>query len=305
MFPFRRREEDDRRDKLLRDLAYIDLRTRRVAAHALYGEYRSRSRGSGVDFVEHRKYTIGEDYRQIDWSVLARTRQAFVKIHHAEKEMAAFLVADLSGSMDQGTSRLTKKEVLIEAAVTIAFSAAKSHMSVGLVAGSDRADTYLRPRKRLRQAWRVLDALLDTTPAARTTNLEALIRFAAARLRHPSMLFLLSDFIGAERVVEGPLLAHLAQHHDVVPVLVEDHLERRWPSFRGYLRLEDLETHDSGIVSLTRDNCREMQARMAERRHQLRLAFLRLGIVPLVLNTEASPRGLLMEYFLKRKKQHR
>jgi uncharacterized protein (DUF58 family) len=219
--------------------------------------------------------------------------------------MAAFIVADLSASMDQGTSRFTKREVLYETAVTLAFSAAKAHMSVGLVAGADGADVYLRPRKRLRQAWQILDALLETQPAGRTTNLEALVRFTAARLTHPSMIFLLSDFIGAEGLSDLPLFAHLSRHHDIIPVVVEDHLEQRWPRLRGYMRLEDLETGDGELVSLTDENCAALQSGMTERRHRLRRGFLRQGIIPLTLTTDASPRGALLEYFLRRKKQHR
>lgn len=305
MFRFRKAKYDSRREKLLRELAYIDLHTRRIAGHARFGDYRSTLRGQGLDFVEHKKYTLGEDYRQIDWNVLARSRQAYVKIHHTEKEIAVFLVADLSGSMEQGNSRLSKKEVLIEAAAIIAFSAARSNMSVGLVGGTNKVDVYLRPRKRVRQAWRVLDVLLESSPQTRETNMEELVRFAAGKLKHPSMLFILSDFIGAEQFLQQSPLAYIAHHHDVIPVLIEDHLERNWPVLRGYLRLHDLETFDQEILSLTRDNCRELQRQMADRRSLIRRSFLRLGIIPVVLTTETSPRGILREYFLRRKRQRR
>ena len=303
MFRFRRAKPDTRREKLLKDLAEIDLHTRRVAGQAHFGEYRSRLRGQGVDFVEHKKYTLGEDYRQIDWNVLARSRQAYVKIHHAEKEIAVFLVADLSGSMDQGNRRLSKKEVLIEAAGIIAFSAARANMSVGLVGGTGHVDFYLRPRKRVRQAWRILDALLESSLQTRETNIEALLRFAASKLKSPSMLFILSDFIGAEQFLQQSHMAYIAHYHDVIPVIIEDHLEQTWPALRGYLRLHDLETSDRDIVSLTRDNCGRLQHQMAERKHLIRRSFLRLGIIPVVLTTEASSRGILMEYFLRRKRR--
>jgi len=305
MFRFRKARQGSQREKLLRELAQIDLYTRRIAGRARFGDYRSKLLGQGLDFVEHKKYSPGEDYRQIDWNVLARSRQAYVKIHHTEKELAVFLVADLSGSMEQGNSRLSKRQVLLEAAATIAFSAARSNMSVGLVGGTTKVDVYLRPRKRVRQAWRVVDALLESSPQTRETNMEELVRFAASKLKQPSMLFILSDFIGAEQFLQQSPLAYIAHHHDVIPVLIEDQLERKWPVLHGYLRLRDLETSDQDILSLTRDNCRELQSQMAERRSRIRSSFLRLGIIPVVLTTDTSSRKILMEYFLRRKKHHR
>jgi uncharacterized protein (DUF58 family) len=305
MFRFSKTDQESRRAKLLQELAYIDLYTRRIAGQALVGDYRSKLRGQGLDFVEHKKYTLGEDYRQIDWNVLARSRQPYVKVHHAEKEIAVLLVADLSGSMEQGNRRLTKKEVLIEAAATIAFSAANSNMAVGLVGGTTHADIYLRPRKRARQAWRILDVLLGFSSPERRTNLEELVRFAAAKLKRPSMVFILSDFIGAEQFLQQSRLAHIAHHHDIVPVFIEDHLESTWPVLGGYMRLRDLETSHHDLLSLTTENCRELQRQMAERRSFIRRSFLRLGIIPAVLTTESSPRTVLREYFLRRKRHHR
>ena len=96
-------------------------------------------RGVGLEFVEHRKYTAGDDYRRIDWSALARTREAFLKICHEEKQMTAIFVADLSRSMELGSSKFSKMEVLIEAVATLSFSAMSENMSVGLVAGDRRS----------------------------------------------------------------------------------------------------------------------------------------------------------------------
>ena len=91
--------------------------------------------GEGVDFIEHKKYVAGDNWRRIDWNVFARTGQPYVKICYEEKEMLALIVADLSPSMDLGSEKFSKKDVLVEAVATIAFSAAVANMSVGLVGG--------------------------------------------------------------------------------------------------------------------------------------------------------------------------
>lgn len=135
MFPSPEQESSERREKLLRELGHIEIYTRRVANRALVGDYRSSLRGEGVDFIEHKKYVAGDNWRRIDWNVFARTGQPYVRICYEEKEMLALIVADLSPSMDLGSEEFSKKDVLVEAVATIAFSAAAANMSVGLVGG--------------------------------------------------------------------------------------------------------------------------------------------------------------------------
>ena len=118
------------------------------------------------------------------------------------------------------------------------------------------------------------------------------------------MLFILSDFIGAEQFVQQSQLASIARHHDIIPMIIEDRLERTWPVLRGYMRLHDLETSDHEIISLTSANRERLQTELAGRRDSIRRSFLRLGIIPLVLSTEGFSRGTLMEYFLRRKRRH-
>jgi len=143
MFPSPEQESSERREKLLRELGHIEIYTRRVANRALVGDYRSSLRGEGVDFIEHKKYVAGDNWRRIDWNVFARTGQPYVRICYEEKEMLALIVADLSPSMDLGSEEFSKKDVLVEAVATIAFSAAAANMSVGLVGGGRNRWIYI------------------------------------------------------------------------------------------------------------------------------------------------------------------
>jgi uncharacterized protein (DUF58 family) len=203
MFPSPEQESSERREKLLRELSHIEIYTRRVANQALVGDYRSSLRGEGVDFIEHKKYVAGDNWRRIDWNVLARTGQPYVKICYEEKEMLALIVADLSPSMDLGSEEFSKKDVLVEAVATIAFSAAAANMSVGLVGGAESVDLYLRPRKGRRQAWHILEGLLQYRSRSRRTNLEQLLTYAVDSLKRPCIFFVLSDFIVMESLGFG------------------------------------------------------------------------------------------------------
>ena len=304
MFPFReqeRRSED--RERLLRELTYIELHTRRIARNSLLGYYRSRLRGEGLDFVEHKQYVPGDNYRRFDWNVVARTRRPHVKICYEEKEMTALIVADLSGSMNFGSEQSSKKDVLIETAAALAFSAAAENISVALVAGTDHVELYQRPRRGRRHVWRVLDSLLDLRPSSKRTNLPALLKFGQERLRHPCLFFVLSDFIVMESVLYDPLLSSIAAHHDLVPVLIEDKLERNLPAAGGYVRLRDMEGRRQAVLSLSPANCAVFARSMQERETAIRRAFLRLGVIPVVLQTGQSPLQPLMKFFLERKRQ--
>lgn len=299
---FHKTEDDSRREELMKELTYIELHTKRAASHALLGDYRSSLRGVGLEFVEHRRYTAGDDYRRIDWSALARTREAFLKICHEEKQMTAIFVADLSRSMELGSSKFSKMEVLIEAVATLSFSAMSENMSVGLVAGGQKIDLYRRPRKGRRQVWRILGDLLDYSPRSGGTDLELLLRYGVQQLKSPCLFFILSDFIVMESILQQPLMSHIAAHHDLVPVLIEDELEHELPGLRGYLRLRDLESGEQTLLSLSSNNCQTFADEMKERREAIRKAFFRLGVVPVVLDTGQSPLLPLMEFFLERKR---
>lgn len=305
MWPFHKTETSENREDLVRELTYIELHTLRAARNSLLGEYRSSLRGEGLDFIEHKIYVAGDDYRRIDWNVVARTRQPYVKICREEKEMKALIVADLSRSMDLGSERFSKKEVLIEAVATLAFSAAAANMAVGLVAGADRVELFHPPRKGRSKAWELLDSLLAYRPGSRRTDLKPLLSCAREQLKHPSMVFFLSDFIGVESLLGDALLSSTAVHHDLVPIIIEDRLERDIPAVRGFVRVHDLEGDEEQLLSLSADNCRVFAASMEERRQSIRKAFLRLGIIPVTLSTGQSPLHPLMSFFLERTKGRR
>src|SRR5207253_1963438 len=101
------------------------------------GDYKSPLRGPGFAFDQHKRYQLGDDYRRIDWNVTARLRQPFVKKAFEDKEMSALIVADLSRSMGFSSRSQSKKDLLLQAAATAAFSAFRDNMAVGLLGYTD------------------------------------------------------------------------------------------------------------------------------------------------------------------------
>lgn len=292
-----------RREELMRELTHIEIHTRRVARHALLGEYQSSLKGAGLEFVEHRRYVAGDDHRRIDWNVLARTREAYLKMCREEKEMTALIVADLSRSMDLGSERFSKFEVLVEAVATLAFSAVSANISVGVIAGADTVAIYRAPRRGRGQPWEILNDLLNYQPSRSSgTNLEALMVRGYQQLKHPSLFFLLSDFIVPEEILADPLLAQISSEHDLVPILIEDRLEQNLPVVDSFIRLRDLEEDSTVRLPLSEANCRTIADHSKVRKERIRNAFFRVGAVPVTLRTGQSPLRPLMEFFLTRRR---
>ena len=84
--------------ELLRKVRQIEIRTRRLVAETLAGQYHSAFKGQGMDFDEVREYQPGDEVRTIDWNVTARMNHPFVKKFREERELTVMLVVDLSGS---------------------------------------------------------------------------------------------------------------------------------------------------------------------------------------------------------------
>ena len=125
-------------EELVQELRYLEIHTRRKITSRLIGSYTSPFKGVGFDFWEHRRYQPGEDVRRIDWNATARLGQIHVKLDHAEREMNAMLVVDLSRSMEFTSRRLTKRELLLRVAGCLAFSAVSDQMHLGLLEVSPR-----------------------------------------------------------------------------------------------------------------------------------------------------------------------
>ncbi len=92
----------------------IELRTRKLVAQLVCGDYSSIFRGHGMEFSDLRPYVEGDDPKRIDWNVYARTRAPFVKVFTEERELTVLLIVDLSGSLRFGSLNLTKAERVAE-----------------------------------------------------------------------------------------------------------------------------------------------------------------------------------------------
>src|SRR5688500_5374776 len=125
---------------ILRQVRLIELRTRGLVDSIFGGEYHSVFRGQGMELSEVREYQAGDDVRNIDWNVTARTGHPYIKKHVEERELTVLLVVDLSGSEQFGTRERFKAERVAEIAAVLALSALRNNDRVGLIIFTDHIE---------------------------------------------------------------------------------------------------------------------------------------------------------------------
>ncbi|MFN8080790.1 MAG: DUF58 domain-containing protein [Kineosporiaceae bacterium] len=250
-----------------RVLRRLEWRIIRRLDGRLQGDYRSLFRGAGVDVAELREYEPGDDLRQIDWNVTARTDIPHVREYLEDREVTAWLVLDRSPSMAFGPVQRQKHLVLVETAATLAQLLARGGNRIGAVLFDSAIEQTIPPAQGRTQVLRILHAL--TTPARRpgsVTDLAGALRAVAGIARRRSLIVVVSDFLTAPGW-DRPL-AQLARKHDVVAVQVTDPRESELPAVGG-LYVEDAETGEQIFVDTDDEGFRHRlraaaQARQAE-----------------------------------------
>jgi uncharacterized protein (DUF58 family) len=227
---------------IIRQVRRLDLRAKFIVEGFLAGLHESPYRGFSLEFAEHRRYTPGDDPRNLDWTVWAKTDRLFVRTYQAETSLAAYLVVDTSRSMAYAgpDGAMSKREYATALASALGYLLVHQGDSVGLGLVGNGLNRFLRPRGGRRQLARVL-AELTRSESAGGTDLAAGLHTLAQRVRRKSLMILLSDLVDEP----GQVLAavrHLAvRGHDVVVFQILDAAERNL-DFSGPVILEDPET---------------------------------------------------------------
>ncbi len=253
----------------------------------LQGDYRSLFTGQGFDLAEVREYQPEDDVRYMDWNVTARMDRPYVRQYIEDREINAWLILDLSGSVDFGTAQAQKRDLLRDFAAVISRLLSRRGNRVGALLFSAGVDEVIPPRTGLNQSLRLIHELgrrHQTTRGA--TNLGGVLDRTAATLKRRSLVFLVSDFISAS-AWEAPL-ARLARRHELVAVWLRDPREETLPAV-GPLILEDAETGEQVAVD-TNDTGLQSRFRslVEERRKRLEATFARHGIDVLGLSTDGD-----------------
>lgn len=254
--------------ELLRKIRRIELRTRRLVNERFAGSYHAVFKGRGMAFDAVRAYMPGDDVRDIDWNVTARSDTPYVKRYVEERELSVMLLLDTSASVAFGTVGQPKRDVAVELGAVLALAAVSNNDKVGLMLFSDQTELYLPPKKGRNHVLRLIRELLAARPVRKGTDLSQALRAANRFLKRRSIIFVLSDFLApAGDYVRD--LQLIARRHDVIAVTLSDPLEKQWPDV-GLVALQDAEAGIITWADTSQKSWREGFVKQARRFEQAR-----------------------------------
>jgi uncharacterized protein (DUF58 family) len=253
----------------------------------LQGDYRTLFRGSGVDLAGLREYQGGDDVRHIDWNVTARLQELYVRQYTEDRDLTAWFLLDLSGSVDFGSADRTKLAVSAGFVAVLARLLTRRGNRIGAMLYGTTVDTVLQPgasRLHVLQLMARMRSRKPTPAPGQGTSLGTLLQAAEATIKRRSTVFVVSDFISTPGWEAA--LGRLARRHDVVAVRLFDPLEMVLPDV-GLVTIEDAESGEQLFVDSTDPDFRaRYEAIAAAKEEALRHALAASGADTIELATD-------------------
>ncbi len=220
----------------LAKLGRLELIARQVVEGFISGKHKSPFKGFSVEFAEHREYTPGDDLRDLDWRVFARSDRYTIKQYEEETNLRATILLDASGSMAYADSTVSKLRYAQFVAATLAHLMLHQQDAVGLVTFDAEMRRYIPPRSKPSHLRVLLEEMESTEPGGET-SLSSVLHYVADRIRRRGLVVLISDcFDDVDALISG--LHHFRHRkHEVVlmQVMAPEELTfpfRRWSQFR-------------------------------------------------------------------------
>ena len=263
---------------ILRRVRKIEIKTRGLSNEIFAGKYHTAFRGRGMSFSEAREYRAGDDVRDIDWNVTARSSKPHIKIYEEERELTMMLLIDVSGSRLFGSTERTKKNLITEIAAVLAFSAAQNNDKVGCIFFSDRIEKFIPAGKGKSHILMIIRELIKFEPESRRTSISEAVRFLTNVNKKRCTTFILSDFLSpkSEQAQLEDALKIAGSKHDLVGIRVVDRREAELPDV-GIVELQDAETDRKVWIDTSSRRVREHYAEQWRERERQTVEMLRRG----------------------------
>ena len=284
--------------ELLKKVRRIEIKSRGLSKNIFAGQYHSAFKGRGMAFAEVREYQYGDDIRDIDWNVTARTNKPYVKVFEEERELTVMLLVDVSGSRDFGTTEMTKKEMITQIAATLAFSAIQNNDKIGVIFFSDKIEKFIPPQKGRKHTLFILRELIDFQPTERKTDLSTVLKYLTNAIKKRCTTFLISDFINPQAYKEALSIAN--KKHDIVAIQVYDKREEEIPSV-GLMKIKDAESGEEKWIDTGSAKTRKAYAQWWEKRQtEMNDTFRKTRVDSISIRTDGDFVKSLIALFEKR-----
>ena len=225
--------------ELIKKVRKIEIKTRGLSHNIFAGQYHSAFKGRGMSFSEVREYQYGDDVRDIDWNVTARFNKPFVKVFEEERELTVMLIVDLSDSLDFGTVKQTKRDMVTEIAATIAFAAIQNNDKIGVIFFTDKVEKFIPPQKGRKHILYIIRELINFEPSSKKTDIRVPLEFLTNAIKKRCTAFLLSDFVDENDYRNAMTIAN--RKHDLVAIQVYDRRLAELPKI-GLVKMRDAES---------------------------------------------------------------
>lgn len=293
---------DNGSSDILKQVRKIEIKTRGLSNDIFAGHYHSAFKGRGMAFSEVREYRLGDDVRDIDWNVTARSRNPHIKVYEEERELTMMLLVDVSGSRIFGTAEKLKKNIITEIAAVLAFSATENNDKVGCIFFSDRIEKFIPPKKGRSHILMIIRELIEFVPSSTGTALSVPIVYLTNVLKKRCTAFLLSDLIepdeDSKRFEESLKIA--AGRHDIVAVRVFDRRDAELPDV-GIMEVQDSETGRKMWIDTSLKAVREHYSAVWESRSREIFSVLnRSGVDNVAVSTDEDYVKALIKLFRRR-----
>ena len=291
--------------EILKKVRQIEIKTGKLVAETFAGEYLSTFKGQGIEFSEVREYIPGDDIRAIDWNVTARTHVPYIKKYNEARELTLMIACDVSASEHFGSASRLKQEAAAELTALFALSALQNNDKVGLLLFSDQVELYVPPRKGKKHILRLIREVVAFEPKNRGTKIGLALETLNKVIKRQGILILISDFLAPLSSFAKPFRL-AAKKFDLIPVLLQDKLERQLPSLGVCINVTDPESGETDLLSLSSDEINQTLDRFHQQHdRQMHQLFSPYKIEPIVIDTHQNTADPVIAFFKQRAKKLR
>ena len=278
-------------DEFLKQLEKLKIVSRKSTRNPRRGEYRSWQSGEGFEFLDFKKYHLGDDLRYVDWSVYGRLDKLFIKLFHAEKGQTAHILLDVSRSMDSGTPSkdVTAKKI----AAALSYICLSNLDKTGLMAFNSQIVKVNPPLRGKKQYLEMLKFFKSLKPTSQT-DIGSCLKEYAAICNNPGIAIIISDFFDPHGYEDGlKALAH--RNFDINLIQIMDQEELSW-SKTGNLLLSECETGDKKTIFIDQNLLELYQKKLNKFISGIKRYCSHYGMNYFLCDTRIPFEKLLMDY---------
>ncbi len=241
--------------EFLKRLEYLSLISKRMFRGQLLAQRRTKQMGGGIEFVDHREYTPGDDLRYIDWNVYARYGDLLLKRFQEEEDLHVYILLDASPSMLTGHP--SKFDYARRLSAALAYIALADLDRVGIYAYADEIIDVLPMTRGKDRVLAVLRFLDNLKTAGVKTDLARVVRGLVHRAQRTGLVVIISDLFDQDGFKQG---IDLLRHRRFEPHVIQLHApEEANPQILGDVELEEVETGARRKLTVTERKLRQYQ----------------------------------------------